>query len=132
MIESTKRFLLVDDDVLTNSISKMILKRSLGDVEVKDFLMPEEALEYIQTEFECHPSDKKVTIFLDINMPNITGWQFLEKFKGFKDQIKMQFNIYMLSSSTDPVDIRRVNRNPLVLDLIEKPFSKALITKMFG
>ena len=127
-----KRFLIVDDDPQNNSLSKMALKKSLGEVEVKDFIIPEVALEYIKTEFEHKPHAEKTTLFLDINMPTLTGWEFLEKFETFAEPIKNQFNIYMLSSSVDPSDIQRAKLNPLVKDFIEKPLNKALLTRMFG
>ncbi len=130
MTPSAKRFLLVDDDPLTNFLSKKILGQIFGEVEIKDFVNPELALEYIETEFENKQSEEKVTLFLDINMPNLTGWEFLEKFETFKDSIKNQFNIYMLSSSVDSADIKRSKLNPLVIDFIEKPLNKSIVTKI--
>lgn len=131
MTTSTKRFLVVDDDPSTNFLSKMALRKLLGDVDVKDFVLPESALEYIETHFD-NENDEKTTIFLDINMPTLTGWDFLDKFQTFKVPIKNQFNIYILSSSIDPCDIQRAKQNPLVTDFIEKPLNKAVLTKLFN
>ncbi len=131
MTQSAKRFLLVDDDPLNNTISKMVLKISLGEVEVKDFVMPELALEYIETEFEEKQVEEKTTLLLDINMPTLTGWEFLDKFETFKEPIKNQFDIYILSSSIDPADIQLSKQNPLLIGFIEKPLNKAVIEQMF-
>jgi hypothetical protein len=49
--------------------------------------------------------------------------------KTFKDRVKNQFNIYMLSSSVDPNDIQRAKLNPLVIDIIEKPLNKLHLKK---
>lgn len=76
--------------------------------------------------------ESEITLFLDINMPTITGWEFLEKFQEFTDSVKNQFNIYMLSSSIDPSDIQRAKLNPLVIDFIEKPLSKAILADIFN
>lgn len=130
MTKSIQRFLIVDDDHSTNFLHKMALRKLLGDVDVKDFVMPETALEYIGTEFN-HQHDEKTTLFLDINMPTITGWDFLEKFDTFPESIKNHFNIYILSSSIDPADIQRAKLNPLVIDFIEKPLNKAILIKLF-
>lgn len=131
-IQSDKRFLLVDDDPLNHMLSKMVLRRTFGIVQVDEFLKPVEALAFIETEFEKNPSDKIITLFLDINMPVLSGWGFLDKFNDFKVEIKNQFHIYMLSSSIDPFDINRAKKNPLIVDYIEKPISKEILTKIFG
>lgn len=126
-----KRFMIVDDDPLNNILSKMVLVKLFGDIVVNDFLIPEVALEYIETEYEHQLFEDKTTLFLDINMPTLTGWEFLEKFEAFSERIKDQFNIYILSSSIDSADIHRANLHPLVIDFIEKPLNKVTLTKMF-
>ncbi len=132
MTKPTRRILIVDDDPQNNSLSKMTLKISLGEVDVKDFLIPEVALEYIETEFANYMSEEKTTLFLDINMPSLTGWEFLDIFNTFTDSVKKQFNIYILSSSIDPADIQRAKLNPLVTDFVEKPLSKSMLIKIFN
>lgn len=132
MINETKHFLIVDDDPSNNILTKIALRKFFNEVEVKDFLMPEKALKYIESEFENQAPEEKVILLLDINMPTLTGWEFLDKFNAFKESIKNKFNIYMLSSSVDPADIQRAQLNPLVNDFIEKPLNNAIIKKMFG
>lgn len=132
MTKPAKRFILVDDDALTNLLSRKILIKYLNDVEVKDFVNPELALKYIEAEFGQNQSEGETIIFLDINMPILTGWEFLDKFRTFEAPIKNQINIYMLSSSIDPADVQRAKLNPLVKDFIEKPINKAVLEKMFG
>ena len=51
MITKQKRFLLVDDDPENNLLSRIALKKSLGEAEVMDFTFPESALEYIKDKF---------------------------------------------------------------------------------
>lgn len=131
MIETTLKFMLVDDDELNNTLSKMVIKKVLDDVEVTDFLEPNDALNYIQAESSKLANGEIVTLFLDINMPSISGWEFLDLFDAFTDRIKNQFNIYILSSSIDPADISRAKLNPLVVDFVEKPMKKAILSKIF-
>lgn len=125
-------FMLVDDDPLNNILSRMNLKRTFGNVEIKEFLIPENALAYIEQEYTNNQSEELITLFLDINMPSLSGWDFLEIFNDFAEPIINQFQIYMLSSSVDPADINRAKINPLVLDFIEKPLDKLVLTKIFG
>lgn len=131
MSKQTNRFLIVDDDPQNNILSKMALRKSLGEIEVKAFVIPEVALEYIESEYKNIPHDKTI-LFLDINMPTLSGWEFLDKFETFAEEIKKQFNIYILSSSVDPADIQRAKQNPLVKDFIEKPLNKVILKEMFG
>ena len=131
MTTTQRRFLIVDDDPQNNILSKMALKKSLGEVEVRDFLIPEKGLEYIQSEF-LDVRGMKTILLLDINMPTMSGWEFLEKFEVLADFIKMQFEIYILSSSVDPRDLKKVSENSLVLGFIEKPLRKERLLEMFG
>lgn len=132
MTQIKKRFLLVDDDRLNNYLTKMILKKSFEGVHVNDFTIPEDGLEFMKSEPSHNPPDGKTTLFLDINMPTISGWEYLEAFELFDASIKEQYDVYILSSSVDPKDINRAKENPLVIDFIEKPLNKATLLNMFG
>ncbi len=127
-----KQFLIVDDDPQNNSLSRMAIRKVLGNVPVKDFEVPETGLEYIGKDFETGMGNEKTVLLLDINMPTMTGWEFLEEFEKLSENIKQQFQIYMLSSSVDPSDIERATSNPLVTDFIEKPLNKEALERMFG
>ncbi len=131
MTNTIKRFIVIDDDPVNNFLSKFVLKKSLGEVELMVFLNPELALEYIETEFQNQPPIEKITIFLDLNMPVLSGWEFLDKFETFSETIKNQFDIYILSSSIDPADIERAKANPLVIAFTEKPINKEFIHQTF-
>lgn len=132
MTNDRKYFLLVDDDPLNNILSKMALKKGLGDVIIKEFIDPELALDYIQKAADIEYAGKKLTIFLDINMPSISGWEFIDRFNTFSELIKSQFDIYILSSSIDPSDIQRAELSALVIDFLEKPLKKERIIELFG
>lgn len=127
-----KRFLIVDDDPVNNLITKRALKTALGDVHVKDYTIPEDGLDHIQTAYQAEDEDQKTVLLLDINMPSMTGWEFLEKFEQFEDYIKSKFDIYILSSSVDPRDHQKASENQLVMEFIEKPLGNSVILKMFG
>ena len=68
-----KQFLIVDDDPQNNSLSRMAIRKVLGNVPVKDFEVPETGLEYIGKDFETGSSDEKTVLLLDINMPTMTN-----------------------------------------------------------
>jgi len=121
----------MDDDPQYNFINKILLKRSFEKVLINDFTSPEEGLAFIKSQFINNPTDEKTTLFLDINMPTMSGWEFLEAFEQFDASIKDQYNIYILSSSINLSDIDRAKAHPLVLDFLEKPLYKETLLKIF-
>ena len=132
MKSTEKRFILIDDDPVNNLFSLMVLKKSLKNIEFVTFKHPEKGLEYIETEFDFKNRVEQTILFLDINMPTMTGWEFLEKFETFPKSIKNQFKIYILSCTVDHLDIERAKSNRLVAGFLEKPLKKILLTEMFG
>lgn len=70
-------------------------------------------------------------ILLDINMPEMDGWGFLEEFISLKPHIEKEIIIYMVSSSIDDQDIQRANKYDEVSDYIVKPISRDALQKLF-
>lgn len=64
-------------------------------------------------------------IFLDINMPIMNGWQFLEQFKQIQPKIDKEITIYLVSSSFDDRDINRSKEYTEVTDYIIKPVKRS-------
>ena len=112
-------YIIVDDDPINNLICNMTLRKALGTVEAKTFTEPEEGLEYIKNNFNIN-SDHTI-LFLDLNMPVLTGWQFLEQYENFSEEVKMQINIYLLSSSIDKRDWDKSKKNKYVKGFLVKP-----------
>lgn len=131
MTDSNLLFILVDDDPINNLLSKRAISKNLVGAKVIDFLAPEMALNYIENDFGLHSFEERIIILLDINMPTLTGWDFLDLFNKFATSHKDKFSIYILSSSVDPSDIQRAKLNPLVHDFIEKPLNKEFLLKTF-
>jgi response regulator RpfG family c-di-GMP phosphodiesterase len=126
-----KRFLLVDDDPINNLLTKMMLKKSFENVLIHDFTVPEDGLGYIKSEPSHNPLDGKTTLFLDINMPTLSGWEFLKALELFDTSIKERYNTYMLSSSINLNDINLAKEHPYVKGFIEKPLNKTSLSKIF-
>jgi response regulator RpfG family c-di-GMP phosphodiesterase len=112
-------YIIVDDDPTNNMICNMTLRNTLGTVATQTFTDPEEGLQYIRTNFDRNSG--KTVLFLDLNMPTISGWQFLEKYDSFSEEVKMQINIYLLSSSIDRRDWERSKKNKYVKGFLVKP-----------
>jgi CheY-like chemotaxis protein len=113
---------LIEDDEVIVYLTKKIIKES-GNSEILNVLSNgKKALEY----FEENAKNLELLpdiIFLDISMPVIDGWQFLEEFKVIKDKIAKPISIYITTSSISHVDIEKAKQNCLVKDFIIKPIS---------
>lgn len=119
------RFILIDDDMVNNFLSGLFIEAVVGKSEIQSFDDPEKGLEYITAEYS---NNKNPTLlFLDINMPILSGWDFLEEFDKFDEKIKDCFKIYMLSSSFHPDDEQRARDNKNVAGYIEKPISGKIV-----
>jgi two-component system chemotaxis response regulator CheY len=120
------KYILVDDDALCNEISRMILEDTFGEVDIKAFTRPEEGLDFIEREYAKNSGP--AILFLDINMPGIDGWQFLEQYEKFSEQVKQQIYIYILSSSIDRRDRIKAEADKNVEGFISKPLDTEILT----
>src|SRR5882757_768327 len=119
-ITSSKRILLIDDDPVTNLINKKLINREF-DYVVNAYVNAKEALNYINNQMNSSPEDIPDIIFLDINMPIMDGWQFLEEFQKFPESVFKKCKIFMLTSSIDRSDIEKSKKYKIVADFISKP-----------
>ncbi len=117
-------FIFVDDDRLVLIFGKMLLKKTIGEVEVETFEVPEEGLKYLTSGLSSFAQRRPVLLFLDINMPGMDGWEFLDHFSRLSHEIKGRVHIYILSSSVDDRDKNRGAANPDVKGYLIKPLTK--------
>lgn len=122
-------FIVVDDDSVNNLICRKVINLVFPEAEVLTFTNPEKALLYIKSNY-AYSFGKRTILLLDINMPILSGWDFLEEFEGFDANIKEQLKIYMLSSSTDQLDKDLANENRNVSGYIEKPLNKEIMEEL--
>jgi len=122
-------FMIIDDDAMNNFICKAAIKNVVKEASLISFEKPVEALEYIKANFS---TDKpaKTFMLLDINMPVLTGWEFLEELEKNHAELLPGFLIYILSSSIDVRDIKRAEANPNVVDFVSKPLTKEAINRI--
>ena len=125
------RFLLIDDDPLNNFLNEIIIGLAEGESEIITFTDPREGLDYIESHYT--PNDIRHTIMLlDINMPQMTAWDFLEKFESFPSSIQRQFDNYILSSSVNIQSKKIAALYPVIKGYIEKPLNKKLLDELFA
>lgn len=113
-------FVLVDDDRTSLLIGKFMIQKFSQQAKVVTFIEPEIALEKIEKSFGDCTEDIQTILFLDINMPTMTGWEFLDAFNTFKPKVKEKFFIYILSSSVEDFE-KKAKKYPFVCGFLSKP-----------
>ena len=66
---------------------------------------------------------KKLSIFLDLNMSQMNGWQFIEALADLKLEQDLQLQLFVLSSSVNPNDLFKAKQIPEITDYLTKPLS---------
>lgn len=122
-MEAPHRFIVIDDDPINNLVCEINIARFNSLAEIKIFSEPEIALLAIEEMYRHTLQNIPAVLFLDINMPTMTGWEFLEEYQKFSPQVHNQITIYMLSSSMETVDKEKAEKNPFVKGFFSKPLS---------
>lgn len=112
---------LVDDDTVIAYITERLLKNVDPTVKITSFLSAKMALEKLRIA-ENTPD----LLLLDINMPGINGWQFLDELRNMHRYV----NVYMYSSSIDPEDVKKARSYPMVRDFLSKPVDSVVLRKI--
>lgn len=110
--------LLIDDDTLNNMINERIIRHTNNTVEINSFTDPDIALKAL--------SNKQIVpnmILLDINMPLMSGWDFLDIFQKTEIAKRSDCKLFLLSSSLDASDKEMADRYESVKGFIAKPLS---------
>jgi two-component SAPR family response regulator len=119
------KYIIVDDDPLNNAICSLMLKRTLHEAGVKTFEQPREGLFFIKNNKNSFMTHS--VLFLDINMPTLTAWDFLGQYESFSEEIKRQISIYLLSSSISKRDRDKAKGYKSVKGFISKPLTSETI-----
>jgi CheY-like chemotaxis protein len=123
--------LLIDDDFTTNYLHKKIISKSEIDFPIEVALNGKEGIDkLLALNDTITDSNAFVLIFLDLNMPVMDGWNFLEIFKEIQPTLNYKTNLYVLSSSINPDDKDRAKRDPQVIDYFSKPLTIAILAKL--
>lgn len=115
-----KRIMLVDDDNVHHVVTGMLLKRLPYDIETSRAMNGLEAINMLKAEPDKLPD----LILLDLNMPVMNGWDFLEIFKDLMSSFSKVPVICILSSTIAPDDIERSNSYDIVECFLSKPLLK--------
>nr|WP_172336129.1 response regulator [Mucilaginibacter sp. SG564] len=123
--------LLIDDDEINNFISIKLIKKALLNTEIMACLNGKFAIEQLSDIQRKDPEKMPDYILLDINMPIMNGWEFLDEYKRLNIDPQGKSKIYIISSSVFSNDINKAKSYPLVKDFISKPLNVEKIKELF-
>jgi len=115
-----ERVLLIDDDTVTNMLHSRVIKRSGLVDRIEVATDGQEALDILNRDIAAGGPLPEL-IFLDINMPVMSGFEFLEEYAGLDISAEEQLVIVMLSTTLLPADHRRAEADPNVHSFCDKP-----------
>lgn len=135
-METTKahKVMLIDDSETDLFVNKSMIEIHNNKSTICSFSNPQKALHYLQEldERTPNPTDLPEFIFLDINMPIMDAFGFLNEFEMLSDNLKSNTKIILLTSSMNPRDLQKASAYKNVAEYIEKPISQEVIGRLFA
>ncbi|GGA75821.1 response regulator [Flavobacterium palustre] len=121
--------LCVDDDPITLMLCKKVISKASFSNTIITAKNGEEALEYFDSIINKGATKElPQLIFLDLNMPVMDGWEFLDNFNTDKYSEVNSTKIVVLSSTIDPEDHEKSKKYPMVIDFLSKPITSNMLT----
>lgn len=124
------KIMIVDDNPIDHMITKYILKHNFA---IEDIMVMEcaEAALFFLSEHQQDITELPELIILDLDMPGVNGFEFLERFSKLNVHLIKNCNVVVLTGSDVIADLEKIKANQFVTELIRKPLSKnALIELM--
>ena len=123
--------LCVDDDSITLMLCKKVIMKANFSKNIDTAVNGEDALKYFDNliiESDANNNNYPQLIFLDLNMPVMNGWEFLDIFS--KNQYLKHFSgtkVIVLSSTIDPDDVKKSKQYSMVIEFLSKPITTEIL-----
>ena len=121
MTKEIKSIILIDDDLAINYFHKRLFLKLELATSVLSYFNGSDALKGLIELDSTLTKNDLVFVFLDINMPGIDGWFFLEEFNKIQSTLNGDFKIFVLSSSVNSDDIEKAKYNINITNYFAKP-----------
>lgn len=124
-----KSIFLIDDDPIFVHLTKKIINSTNCQYAISEFTDGEIAIHHlaeIQDQMERLPD----VIFLDLNMPVMDGWEFLNEYNELSSKIKKNIALFIVTSSISPQEVERSKTYRTVTDFLIKPVARGKIVEI--
>lgn len=115
----------IDDDPITLMLFKKVVQKASFAKEITNAMNGEEAITFINS--ITNEDKKPQLIFLDLNMPIMGGWEFLELFNDSNYYHLNKTKVIILTSTIDPEDIKKSKTYPNVIEFLSKPITVEML-----
>ncbi|MEO9890970.1 response regulator [Aurantibacter sp.] len=127
--KAVKTVLLVDDDSISNLLNTVFINKLNLNADIIATENGKQGMDVILN--KENPLQTPCLLLLDINMPTMDGWQFLEQYeKSVSQELKDDIAIVMLTISEEQSDEVKAKQNPHVKEFVRKPLSEKSVTKL--
>ncbi|TRX47190.1 response regulator [Fulvivirga sp. M361] len=131
MTNKLRLILLIDDDIDDNFFHKRVISKAGVAEQVVECHNGQEALDFLMNKGkytgEGKPYPQPDLLFLDINMPQMNGWEFLDAYDKLPAHIQGGPVVAMLTTSTNPRDINKAMKYNIVRDYRNKPLTQEML-----
>ncbi len=116
---------VIDDDNIYQYTARVILESTGLIKEIKSFYDGKEALGFFTEQTNLTKETLPDLIFVDINMPIMNGWEFLDEYHKICGSLPKPIQVYVVSSSVNSTDMQRSRTYQMVTDYLVKPVNRS-------
>jgi len=121
------KLMIIDDDELSNYITGKIVEHSGLAEKADSFYSAKAALKYLKTNSSMRQGDHPDIIFLDLNLYDMKGWDFLSEYIKLKENYRRKITLFLLTNSIAEKDREQSKQFPCIKGYLQKPLTMAMI-----
>lgn len=126
--------LLIEDNEFINIYNRRIIEQLDITDCIKVMEDGQEAMDYLTREAKFvpngHTGELPDMILLDLNMPRLNGWEFIQEYRKIKSHLNKPIVIVILSTSPNPDDVKRSEQMPEIAAFVSKPLTREVLGKL--
>jgi CheY-like chemotaxis protein len=127
----TPKVWVIDDAKLDSIIIKLSIQKIHHDAEVKLISSGREAIDGLVKLAGIEARELPNMLFLDLEMPGMSGWEFLEQFKALNIESLRRIQVYIVSGTISPADVKKSLSDPFVANYFHKPIGLDTLRSIF-